>query len=108
MRIRNSFEIADKKGLEFTFTPNEMETDLHPNTVDIHMVNTNGQEMTVRGESLGGGKVRIVKINSVQVDFTGEYSATDRNPSGQARRHRIYHQMSQRSKRKYCFYASFP
>ena len=31
--------------------------------------------MTVRGESLGGGKVRIVKINSVQVDFTGEYSA---------------------------------
>lgn len=75
MRIRNSFEIAEKKGLEFTFTPNEMETDLHPNTVDIHMVNTNGQEMTVRGESLGGGKVRIVKINSVQVDFTGEYSA---------------------------------
>ena len=33
------------------------------------------QEMTVRGESLGGGKVRIVKINSVQVDFSGEYSA---------------------------------
>ena len=75
MRIRNSFEIAEKKGFEFTFTPNEVETDLHPNTVDIHMVNEKGQEMTVRGESLGGGKVRIVRINSVQVDFTGEYSA---------------------------------
>lgn len=75
MRIRNSFEIAEKKGLEFTFTPNERETDIHPNTVDIHMVNESGQEMTVRGESLGGGKVRIVRINSVQVDFTGEYSA---------------------------------
>ena len=75
MRIRNSFEIAEKKGLEFTFTPNELETDIHPNTVDIHMVNESGQEMTVRGESLGGGKVRIVRINSVQVDFTGEYSA---------------------------------
>ena len=75
MRIRNSFEIAEKKGLEFTFTPNEVETDLHPNTVDIHMVNEKGQEMTVRGESLGGGKVRIVRINSVQVDFTGDYSA---------------------------------
>ena len=75
MRIRNSFEIAEKKGLEFTFTPNELETDIHPNTVDIHMLNANGQEMTVRGESLGGGKVRIVRINSVQVDFTGEYSA---------------------------------
>lgn len=75
MRIRNSFEIVEKKGLEFTFTPNELETDIHPNTVDIHMVNESGQEMTVRGESLGGGKVRIVRINSVQVDFTGEYSA---------------------------------
>ena len=31
--------------------------------------------MTVRGESLGGGKVRIVRINQVKVDFTGEYSA---------------------------------
>ena len=67
--------LQKKKGLEFTFTPNELETDIHPNTVDIHMVNESGQEMTVRGESLGGGKVRIVRINSVQVDFTGEYSA---------------------------------
>lgn len=31
--------------------------------------------MTVRGESLGGGKVRIVRINGVEVDFTGEYNA---------------------------------
>ena len=31
--------------------------------------------MTVRGESLGGGKVRIVRINQVNVEFTGEYSA---------------------------------
>ena len=51
------------------------ETDVHPNTVDIHMVNVAGQEMTVRGESLGGGKARISRINGVDVDFTGEYSA---------------------------------
>ena len=75
MRIRNSFEIAEKEGIAFTFQPDEEETDVHPNTVDIHMVNKAGQEMTVRGESLGGGKVRISRINKVQVDFTGEYSA---------------------------------
>ena len=56
-------------------TANEQETDIHPNTVDICMENEKGQKMTVRGESLGGGKVRIVNINHVQVDFTGEYSA---------------------------------
>ena len=75
MRIRNSFEIAENEGIAFQFQPNEEETDVHPNTVDIHMVNKAGQEMTVRGESLGGGKVRISRINKVQVDFTGEYSA---------------------------------
>ena len=75
MRIRNSFDIAHEKGLEFSFTPNDQETDIHPNTVDICMENEKGQKMTVRGESLGGGKVRIVEINHVQVDFTGEYSA---------------------------------
>ena len=30
--------------------------------------------MSVRGESLGGGKVRIVRINGMEVEFTGEYS----------------------------------
>ena len=75
MRIRNSFEIATENGLKYSFTPNEEETDIHPNTVDIIMTNTAGQEMTIRGESLGGGKVHITQINHVEVDFTGEYSA---------------------------------
>ena len=71
MRIRDSYEIAQERGLEFSFIPNETDTDVHPNTVDI----TAGQQMRIRGESLGGGKVRITRINGVKVDFTGEYSA---------------------------------
>lgn len=74
-RIRDSFEIAHQRGLQFRFIPNETETDIYPNTVDIRMENTSGQVMTIRGESLGGGKVRIVRINGVKVDFSGEYSA---------------------------------
>ena len=74
-RIRDSFDIAAKRGLAYSFTPNETETDIHPNTVDIRMENAEGQVMTVRGESLGGGKVRIVRINGVKVDFSGEYNA---------------------------------
>ena len=54
---------------------NETETEVHPNTVDIRMENAAGQVMCIRGESLGGGKVRIVRINGVEVDFTGEYNA---------------------------------
>ena len=58
-RIRDSFAIATDRGLGYSFTPNEVETDIHPNTVDIRMENAAGQVMTVRGESLGGGKVRV-------------------------------------------------
>jgi len=74
-RIRDSFALAKKQGLEFRFIPDETETDVHPNTVEIRMENAAGRVMTVRGESLGGGKVRIVGINGVKVDFTGEYNA---------------------------------
>ena len=73
-RIRNSFSIATERGLSYSFTPCETETDVHPNTVDIRMENVVGQVMTIRGESLGGGKCRIARINGVEVDFTGEYS----------------------------------
>ena len=73
-RIPDSFEIAKKKGLKFHFLVNEAETDVYPNTVDVDMVNTNDQKMSVRGESIGGGKIRISRINQVEVNFSGEYS----------------------------------
>ena len=74
-RIRDSFKIAEEKNLTFRFIPNEEETDVHPNTVDILMKNEANKTVSVRGVSLGGGKVKITKINNVDVEFTGEYSA---------------------------------
>ena len=74
-RIPDSFEIATERGIAYQFVPNHTETDVHPNTVDIRMENAAGQVMTVRGESIGGGKVRIVGLNGVHVDFSGEYSS---------------------------------
>ncbi len=74
-RIRDSFRIAEERGIVYHFETNETETEVHPNTVDIRMENAAGQVMSIRGESLGGGKVRIVRINGVEVDFTGEYNA---------------------------------
>ncbi len=73
-RIPNAFEIARARGLEFHFTINDTDEVSHPNTVDIAITNEAGQIMNIRGESLGGGKVRITRINQVDVDFSGEYS----------------------------------
>lgn len=75
VRIRDSFRIAEERGLEVAFHTDETESDVHPNTVDVAMENEAGHKMTIRGESLGGGKVRITRINQVEVDFSGEYSA---------------------------------
>lgn len=73
-RIPDSFAIAKERGLDYHFTVNESEEVSHPNTVDISMTNEAGRVLTIRGESLGGGKIRITRINQVEVDFSGEYS----------------------------------
>lgn len=75
IRIRDSFEIAEKEGIEFSFEANTVETDVHPNTVDMEIEDVTGRKLTVRGESLGGGKVKLTRINGVKVHFTGEYHA---------------------------------
>ncbi len=73
VRIRDSFAIADAAGLKYSFIPNFTETDVHPNTVDIAMTNAAGKTLIVRGESIGGGAVRMVRMNGVKIEFTGEY-----------------------------------
>lgn len=74
LRIPDSFSIADEQGLSYSFTVNEQETEVHPNTVDIRMEDSSGHVLTVRGESVGGGRVRINRINHMETDFSGEYS----------------------------------
>lgn len=73
--IRDSLEIAKQEGLEVVFSCNREEKECHPNTVDITMEDERGYRLTVRGESLGGGKARITRINGVEVVLTGEYTS---------------------------------
>ena len=73
-RIRNSFQIAQDRGLDYRFTPCTTETEVHPNTVDILLTGVSGKVVSLRGESIGGGKIRIARINGIEVDFSGEYN----------------------------------
>lgn len=74
-RVRDSFELAREAGLDFTFVPapDEAGAGRHPNTVRIDMVGADGREVSVTGESLGGGRVRICAVNDVEVELTGDY-----------------------------------
>ena len=74
-RIRNSFVEAARVDLDFAFVEdNETETP-NANTCDIMMTDGKGYTLTVRGGSVGGGKIKLTRFNHLDVDFTGEYSA---------------------------------
>lgn len=75
LRIRESLELAKQAGIEYHFSVSDVDdNEIHPNTADMEIVGTKGEKLFVRGVSVGGGKVKIVKLNQIDVDFTGEYS----------------------------------
>jgi len=57
--IKQAFDLAREQGLEYHFDIKGDDASIHPNTVDIDM---------------GGGKMRISRINGVGVDISGMYS----------------------------------
>lgn len=72
--IRDAFSIAQKQGLAYAFVADEETLPPHPNTVDLTLENGDGDRLSVRGVSTGGGKFKILRINGMNVEFTGEYS----------------------------------
>lgn len=73
-RIRDSFDHAKKLGIAYEYIIDELTVTNHPNTADIELTGVTGRKMTIRGESIGGGKMKIVRIDHIDVEFTGEYS----------------------------------
>ena len=73
-RIRDAFDHAKKLGLTYEYIIDELTVTNHPNTADIELTGVTGRKMTIRGESIGGGKMKIVRIDHIDVEFTGEYS----------------------------------
>jgi L-serine dehydratase len=67
--IKEAFKIADKKKLKYKFIPvTEDAPEHHPNTVRILLKNKK-KWLSVIGSSIGGGKIKIVQINNVPIDF---------------------------------------
>lgn len=71
-RLPYSFEIAKKLGMDFAIQCEEIEL-AHPNTVRIIATNEDNIVISVIGESVGGGNIKIVDINGIKVDIDGKY-----------------------------------
>ena len=77
LRIRDSFFLAKGAGLEFAFTrATDAQAEAagveHPNTVDMRIVDADGERIEVRGVSVGGGAAAIRRIDGVDMDISGK------------------------------------
>lgn len=71
-RIPDSFDIADKFGMDFSFDKINLK-DVHPNSVLLKLEAGSGRSLEIIASSLGGGRISIVKIDGITTDFTGDY-----------------------------------
>lgn len=71
--IRDSFALAERAGLTFSFTNTDL-GDYHPNSVKIIL---HGYDSTcsIIGSSIGGGKIMITEVDGMAMEFSGEYPA---------------------------------
>lgn len=70
-RIRDSYTLAKKVNLEYSFITTDL-GDVHPNTVKIK-VQTQKDQHEIEGSSVGGGAIKITKIDDVECDLAWEY-----------------------------------
>lgn len=71
MRIPNSFEIAKQEGMEFTIQEKDIR-DAHPNTAQIILEAEGADVMKIQAYSIGGGRIRVSKLDGIDVSFSGE------------------------------------
>lgn len=70
--LGKSLEMARAAGLNYEFVTDEADPP-HPNTVKMTITGGSGKKTEVVGCSTGGGSIRIIRINGLNVEFTGEY-----------------------------------
>lgn len=71
IRIPQSFTLAEKEGLVFSFRTVNLK-DVHPNTAVLKLTGINGRELEVQAASIGGGRIMIQKLDGIQVNFSAE------------------------------------
>lgn len=71
IRIPQSFTLAEKEGLVFSFRTVNLK-DVHPNTAVLKLTGINGRKLEVQAASIGGGRIMIQKLDGIQVNFSAE------------------------------------
>lgn len=70
-RLPDSFALARDAGLAFTIGAVELRN-AHPNTACIRVWGASGRSLSLEAASIGGGRIRVRRIDGVAVDFGAE------------------------------------
>lgn len=70
-RIPQSFEIAEKEKLEISVGTIVLRN-VHPNTVMLKVKGPSGRELEVVASSLGGGRIKICRLDGIETNFSGD------------------------------------
>lgn len=73
LEIPNSFALAAERGLDFSFEAVNLR-DAHPNTAVLDVADQEGRSLKMQAASIGGGRIRVDRLNEVDVQFTGAYN----------------------------------
>lgn len=70
-RLRNSFELAEEEGMEFSLEEVKLR-EVHPNTAQIELYNKEkDKSLEIVASSIGGGRIKVTEINGSTVELTG-------------------------------------
>ncbi len=70
-RIPEALTLAAREGLDLEFVTKDL-GDVHPNTVQFSLA-AEGETLTLTGSSLGGGVVRVFRVDGFEINFSGGY-----------------------------------
>lgn len=73
LNIPRSFELAAERGLSFAFETVRLR-EAHPNTAVLTVEDARGKTLELQAASTGGGRIRVDRLNGVEVCFTGMFN----------------------------------
>ena len=71
VRLRDSFRHAEAAGMKFHFGEAKLRQ-AHPNSVVLRLTGVSGRKLDMQAASVGGGSIRVERLNGMTVSFTGQ------------------------------------
>lgn len=72
LRLKQAYDEARAAGMEWEFVDDDLGEDAHPNTAILE-VSRGEEKATVRGASVGGGRIEVTELDGFPIDLGGDY-----------------------------------